>query len=403
MPRLVVGGIPRGADFFDREKIIEELWDKLEHNNVLLQAPRRFGKTGVMFALIDNPKQDFKPIYIDTEDLFGAENFMIEILANLLQDHTFRKVLYNLWDESKEIGRFIRDWPSGVDIGGVKVELREKTDIRSNWRTYGERIMELLSSGDGKPLLIIDEFPIMLSNIHRRNQEEAEQLLRWFRAARLAPNTKTRFLIGGSINLVSTLTAMGLVDTINDLYPMVLRPFDLKTGNNFIEAACASKGVELPDDVRHGIMDLIGQPVPFLLATFVDAIFGRIGATSGPVTMDMINSVFSEELLGGRTAVAFNHYRYRISQYYSREEQPPAQSILGLLSRADDPVRSDTVYHHFLKITNLPANDATEDAFKLLMTRLENDFYIVHENDRYLFFSRVLKLWWKSHYGFQLE
>jgi len=38
-----------------------------------------------------------------------------------------------------------------------------------------------------------------------------------------------------------------------------------------------------------------------------------------------------------------------------------------------------------------------------LMHKLENDFYISEQNRRYDFFSRVLKLWWKSNYGFQGE
>lgn len=45
---LQVGGIATGKDFFDREKEVEEIVESLGKDNVLLVAPRRYGKTSVM-------------------------------------------------------------------------------------------------------------------------------------------------------------------------------------------------------------------------------------------------------------------------------------------------------------------------------------------------------------------
>jgi len=40
MPNLVIGSPPRGEDYFGQEALIENLWAKLKHDNVLLVAPR---------------------------------------------------------------------------------------------------------------------------------------------------------------------------------------------------------------------------------------------------------------------------------------------------------------------------------------------------------------------------
>lgn len=48
MRELNVGGVPRGEDYFGREDLIENLWARLKRDNVLLVAPRRFGKTGAI-------------------------------------------------------------------------------------------------------------------------------------------------------------------------------------------------------------------------------------------------------------------------------------------------------------------------------------------------------------------
>ena len=53
MVAICVGGVPRGEDFFDREEFMKNLWETLKNNNVLLLAPRRYGKTAVMHKLED--------------------------------------------------------------------------------------------------------------------------------------------------------------------------------------------------------------------------------------------------------------------------------------------------------------------------------------------------------------
>lgn len=45
MLRNIVGPPARGDDFYDREELVDLLWDRLEAGNILLAAPRRFGKT----------------------------------------------------------------------------------------------------------------------------------------------------------------------------------------------------------------------------------------------------------------------------------------------------------------------------------------------------------------------
>ena len=35
------------------------------------------------------------------------------------------------------------------------------------------------------------------------------------------------------------------------------------------------------------------------------------------------------------------------------------------------------------------------------LLKLENDFYITARDDGFVFFSRILRLWWKARYGFQ--
>jgi hypothetical protein len=64
-----VGAPVRGEDFYGRDSFVDLVWEKLMAGNVLLAAPRRFGKTSVMYRLIDEPRHECKIIHADLEHL----------------------------------------------------------------------------------------------------------------------------------------------------------------------------------------------------------------------------------------------------------------------------------------------------------------------------------------------
>ena len=400
MPELVVGSVPRGEDYFGREDLIETLWSRLRTDNVLLAAPRRFGKTGAMFRLRDQPREPFRPIYINVEDTTTASGFMVELLAALLRDRHFSRALRDLWEGTKGFGAWLRSLPTSIDLGGLKIELREKTEVGENWQIYGEQVMELLARQGPQLLLLIDEFAIMASEIQKQDPDEIARFLRWFRGARLAPETRTRFVLGSSINLLSTLDAMGLVDTVNDLSVVRLKPFSQETAESFIEHVFAARKLHLSSEVKQTVLDLLGAPIPYFLAVLLTAIFDRQRATGEDVDASMVHAVFEEDLLGGATAATFHHYRSRLDEYYTQHEARAAKTILGTLSRAEKPVDQGAVYQLFLKTLGLPADPRHAEEFLQLMNKLENDFYVVKQQESFQFFSRVLGAWWKTRFGF---
>lgn len=241
----------------------------------------------------------------------------------------------------------------------------------------------------------------MASSIRQeQGQDQVAKFLRWFRKARQSPGSQTRFLLGSSINLVSTLDAMGLVDTINDLAVERLKPFSKETAGHFIREIFASRGQDLNANIETTLLDLIGPPIPYLLAVLLAAVFERQRATSEDISSDMVRSAFDEDLLGGATAAVFRHYRSRLDVYYTSQETRAAKAILGTLARAEHSVQLETLYRLYLKSSGLPEDAERGEAFMQLMSKLENDFYISIEEAHCRFYSRVLGEWWRTRYGF---
>jgi hypothetical protein len=401
MVQLVVGSVPRGDDYFGQDAVIDILWSRLERDSVLLVAPRRFGKTAAMYRLLDEPRASYRPVYLNVEHISTAADFMVELLAALLRDRHLARTAERLWDGTKDFLDWLRSVPSTLDVGGIKVELREKTDVPANWQSYGDRIMNLLATEGTPLLLLVDEFPNLVNDIAQKSKEDAEHFLRWFRSARLAPETKTRFVVGGSINLVSSLDALGLVETINDLSVVRLRPFEVETAARFVRAVFDTHEVRLRPEVEQRILELVGAAIPYLLAVLLTAIFERRRVTGGEVTAELVDSAFEDDLLGGATSAMFQHYRSRLDRYYTRSEGNAAKAILGTLSRASSPVLGDTLYQVYLHATGSQPGIGSRERLMRLMQKLDNDFYVVSDDSSFAFFSRVLQLWWRRYYGFQ--
>ncbi len=401
MTQPVVGSVPRGQDYFGQEKLVETIWLRLEKDNVLLAAPRRFGKTGAMYRILDEPSKDFVPVYTDLEPIESAGDFMVEILSVVYRKRRFKNLPNKLWEGSKDVADFFRNMPQDVEIGGLKVGIREKTDVAANWRSYGERPMNLLASQSPSLLLILDEFAVMIDTIFKRDKDEDEALLRWFRRARQMPETKTRFLLGSSIHLIPTLDQFGLADSVNDLCQVRIAPFDRVTAEKYIRAVFQNWGWPADEEIVGAILNEVGAPIPFFLAVMLTELQNRRRISGVPPTKETVESVFQEELLGGSIAATLRQYKSRIANYYRDSEGRAAHAILKALSRSESGLSGQSLYQLFLKHSGKsPGHDSEED-FTALMFKLDNDFYISRQDEKYDFFSRVLKLWWKSHYGFQ--
>ena len=115
-----VGQAVRGTDFWNRENEISTIWDKIDSgSHILLAAPRRVGKTSIMFHLEDFPKENYIVIYIDTESYENENEFWQKLFNTLLEEDFINKLkTYSktLWSKLKTI-KIDKISTSGVFFG----------------------------------------------------------------------------------------------------------------------------------------------------------------------------------------------------------------------------------------------------------------------------------------------
>ncbi len=401
MKDFVLGGLVRVEDFFFREECINDIWDSIRKDNILLLAPRRMGKTSVMYHLLDRPRDGYLPVHFNVEMIDTPGDFFLQIVdaLNNHQHDFFVRNIIKAWQFLGEIwGRL-----EGVAISEFKVTLRKADDWQANWKQRGNELIDAINISDRKILFIIDELPDMILAMEKENTEQTISFLHFFRAIRMH-NTKVRWLIGGSVNIRGTLQRMGQSKLINDLNTMFLPPFSETEVKNFVEQMFFERAVQFEADSIERMLILLGKPVTLYLQIFTKELYKYYKNMKTKITEEVVDIVFNEALLGEIARDKLQHNFDRINSYYPETEKEPAHKILAEISRNHKPTSIRQVKQLYKQIRSekmdKPDDYELENDFDQLMYYLQTDFYVEEVEDGKIdFTSRLLKLWWRKYYG----
>ena len=396
-----VGPPVRGKECFGREKFVDLVWQKILHGNILLAAPRRFGKTSVMYRLIDEPRYKSKVIHADLESVTEPADMIVQLLEGLAKDESFGESVGKI-SFVKEGWNFFRKNFAEVDLYVAKVKLRD--EIREDWQAKGKEIFQKVAESESVVIFILDEFPMMLDTMLRNERrDEAKKLLRWFRSLRLAPELqdKIRFVIAGSIGIDHVLNQLDEIASINDFEKLKLEPFSTKIAAEFLDELCHSHNLPINEEVKAKILESIGKPIPY----FIQILFSEMHKTyfqdDEEITVETVEKIYRDKVLGVDCKTYFEHYYGRLRLYYRPDEEKAARKILREIAVAGE-LKKSTCYQIFQQTLGKKAD---LEKFSGLLTELENDFYVAyrHENDSYEFGSKLLRDWWLRHYGMTID
>jgi len=407
MVDFVVGGVARDDDFFFRKNDLEDLWDMLVKNNVLLLSPRRNGKTSVMYRMLDQPEPGWRVVHLNVEDLNNPVDFIINLI-NALHEHQPEYLHRTLSGMSGFFGGLFGRIQS-VEVFNCKLELRKSTKLAENWRDHANELMETLCKANEKLLFIIDELPDMLTAMAERHQEEFSSFLHWFRKLReRTMTTKIRWLIGGSVNLTAVLDRQGMVRVINDLRTINLPPFSIEETTRFFEMTLVSRDVKYEKEALDKVVELLGAPIPFFLQLFTQELYRFWKRSDKPtLTADHVSSVFNKALLGEVARDKLQHFRTRIDTHYC-DDKAVACRILDTLSARENGASRNILIQLFRKVKEEQGQSKSveelKQEFDRLLLYLQTDFYIEEIKDNVFdFANRLLKIWWRKHYGYDID
>lgn len=392
--KLSIGKTATGDNFFQRDKVIAEIYEALEEGqNLLLSAPRRVGKTSIIHYIKDNPSEDYYCVYVDTEDVSDSQTFFRVLLKAIFDIENKHRFLKTIEKAGKKLKGFLSSIEN-VEVGGVKIDFNDKSDEKLDYYEKFKDFLEKVDLDGRTILLMVDEFPVTIEHIRdEQGEQAARNFLKQNRAIRQNDkyNQKIKFIYTGSIGLLSVVKKLNATADVNDIQTYKLRPLSLKDALDLAQMLLANYDIETSEEVlTYLLKEKIEWLIPFHIQLAIKEIRDLYRREEREVNKSFIDEAFNELILNG--SIYLEHYRGRLSQVFNRNELILVHELLKKLTE-DTSIAESHLY-------DLAVKHQLEDSFKNILLTLEYDGYIAETNEKqWRFYSPILKKWWSKNVG----
>jgi len=381
--RIQTGNPVRGHDFFARENLIDKAWDLIAAgNHIMIAAPRRVGKTSLMYYLMDHPQENYHFLYIITQSVNNENEFFRRMVNKVLKTDYIQKSqrLLTFLEKHKPIIKKVA--PDGIEFGV------------SEDHNYLEMLIRILKSfhPDSKKLVImIDEFPEALENIIKDDSESAAiRLLQSNRELRHDPEIceNVQFIYTGSIGLETVVSGLNAVSAINDLSRLKIPPLTIDEAKQMIGLLLENVQFDLSVQIIEYIIQKIEWLIPFYIQLVMQELknIHRDGYQI-QITEATVDQAFSEML---EQRNHFEHWHTRLRTSFKSGEYNFVKELLNVTSE-NEKINSNEIF-------NLAVKYQLEAICKSLVDSLVYDGYINNNDDNkiYRYNSPILRMWWRK-------
>lgn len=222
----ITGSPARSDDFFDRETEQRRLWERLDTDSVLTLAPRRVGKTSLLYRFVDTARaHGYRAVYLDVSKA-RDEGDVIDALIDAVAEHPDGKKLAR--DVEKTHAKSL-DRLRAVKVFGAGVELGDAQP--TDWRSPGEELLGALAASEHRWLIMLDEIALFTLELLDDDRARGRDFLNWLRAQRTDRRQldRVRWILCGSIGLDTVTARARIGNTINDLAQFPLGAFSNRT------------------------------------------------------------------------------------------------------------------------------------------------------------------------------
>jgi len=313
-----------------RDRLIQNIWEIVQQQSMVITAERRIGKTTVMKKMAAEPHLGWRPVYQDLESCHSAAEFSMEVYK---QVHHFLSGKSRLARRSKEFLGSL----GGIELGGT-IKLPEKA--ATPWKEVLTKAIEDLmhENDDGTKLLFLwDELPFMLMNIRDGEGEQAAMQvldhLRWLRQT----HSGLRMVITGSVGLHHVLTSLKeksyANSPVNDMATVDVPP--LAPNDAVSLALLLIDGESLPSPDKSAAAAAIAREAD-CFAFYIHHIVRGLKIMEWDASPENVAKVVASHLIDANDTWELLHYRERIATYYPNHEKEVSLILDELAAQKDN-------------------------------------------------------------------
>ena len=394
-----------GDQFWGRKAELELFIQSLrEEAHLLLTAPRRMGKTSLMKEAARRLEHEYLCLYVDLQKSHSAAD---AIVALSLATHPHA----SLWEKSQvlfsNVLKKATDLVDSLQYDDITVTLRSGL-TEGNWREKGDHLFAVLAAAEKPVVVFFDEIAILANRLLKgddyritpERRRQTDEFMSWLRQNSIIHKGKVRLVLTGSIGLAPILRQAGLSATLNTFSPFSLGPWSHEAARGCVEALANEYGLKFAPQAVEGLVGELGCCIPHHVQLYFDTIYQacRLRDTQD-VSVELVQEVYRRDMIGLRGHAALSHLEERLKMMLSQEDYVLALDLLteaactgALTARAmqllgqqhrqeEDPRSSAEVQREIIEV-------------------LEHDGYLSREGEEYRFVSKLLRDWWKAHFGF---
>ena len=400
--RKAGGNWVAGDRFFDREVEVEALMERVEDGtHTLVTAQRRMGKTSLVRELLRrlDDQGDFETVFIDLEGASKAADAVVEIAAASLHAQ-------GLWTRVKSWARKSStaavDRLDEVGVSEFKIKLRAGIDA-GRWRTQGDALFASLAASEKPVVLAIDELPILVNRLLKghdyeitpERRRDTDSFLSWLRKNAQAHGGRIRLVVSGSVGLEPILEQAELSAHANVFAPFELRPWDEETSVACLGELAESYDLRIPERVRQLMFRRLRCGIPHHVQQFFDKLHEHLRRHGrSEASLDDVDTVYSQDMLGVRGQVYLEHYQSRLRMVLGDDGYQDALEMLTEAAVADGRLTDDSIRRYETYRSVLSTESATR--IRDVLHVLEHDGYLARHDDGYRFVSGLVEDWWRA-------
>ena len=363
----------------------------MEDHHILLLAPRRVGKTSVMYRLIERVRDARRghPLYVSAADCRSELAFVTKLYLAAAAEHPGVAKRLRGGRLKSVIGTV-----QSLKLSGVQVVLRDVA--AREWPDVGEEFGEALRSTNERWYLLVDELPVFVLSLLREahSLERTREFLDWFRTLRQGPpegEDGVRWLLAGSIDLDSVAQRYGLSASINDLKIERLGALSWPETDEFLRALGSSYDVTFTDAAVVELKQRLGWLIPYHLQVVFAELRSDELRPSDTIDREAVKRAIRRLLRPGNRAY-FDSWYQRLEEELGSPQHRWARALLAACARDPDGAARQSLDSVLAAELSDPSQRGEELAW--MLAALENDGYVTVSGDRYRFRSHLLREYW---------
>ncbi len=379
--KTIIGQPVYSKNFWGRETIIKMINETLANSSILLCAPRRYGKTSLLYKLKEISSEQI--VYVNGEDSYEINELISHFIFELKQKSKFKFFdnILKSFDHRR------------LDMAELKFELKQtaEDDIVNMW-------LEQLSKIKNNIYYFVDELSFLLNNLiqYDKTGGKAVRFLKILRNIRMS-NSKVRFLISTEMDIFQLATNYSLNAYLNDFTIITLPEWTDEEALEFIKIILDSYSLKYEKNVPKLIIERIKPHIPFLIQVFLWRLIQLIKIENRiQIEEKDIDFAYNELLKEPESAIYLEDLFSRLKEYFNDKEHILVLQILNQIALSTKEfIPLDELSMQFGG-DNSPNNGIKHNLLYSLKILEDNGYITINNNNTLSMKSKMLKDWWKN-------